>query len=315
MMSITGLRALAAVAEKGGIEPAADFLGRSQPAVSVALKQLADQVGAPLFEGKRKTKLTLVGEMVLAEARELLAHYDRSRAAIVNFAGGGLGTCSLATVPSMAWTILPEALTKMRRVVPSFRLQVRESDSRRVSDAVATGAVEFGFTSHNKPPPGLELTTLLEDRLDIVCHAQDDLMREKLPLPWSVLERRVFLANESYSGLTDPLFQKVEQKAEIRIRNVGSLFAMVNAGLGVTVLPRLCRQSSQSNLRFLPVADPKAFRRLSIVTLSKRSLLPASRRFLAIVLQIIAERSDELGYKATINNRTVARLTGDKASI
>jgi DNA-binding transcriptional LysR family regulator len=308
MMSMTGLRALAAVAEKGGLESAAEYLGRSQPAVSVALKQLADQVGAPLFEGKRKTKLTLVGEMVLAEARELLAHYDRSNAAIANFTGGGLGTCNLATVPSMAWTILPEAVMKMRRVVPSFRLQVRESDSRRVADAVTTGVVEFGFTSHNKPPPGLELTTLLEDRLDIVCHSRDDLTREKLPLPWSVLERRIFLANESYSGLADPVFQAIEQKADIRIRNVGSLFAMVNAGIGVTVLPRLCRQSTQSNLCFLPVADPKAFRRLSIVTLNKRSLLPASRRFLSIVLQIIAERADELGYKSAINKRSVARF-------
>lgn len=298
MITLAEFRTIVAVVESGGIQRAADRLGRTPSAVSMTLKQLADRIGAPLFEGRRKSGLTATGRLVLEEARDLLAHYDRSCTAIQAFAGNNLGVCNVASVPSVAIAFLPEVLLRLRRDRPFFAIQIREADSRSVADAVAAGVVEFGFASLPTAALGLALTPILRDRLDIVCRAGDALTRRKRPLAWRDIGERTFLVNESYGTLSDPEFRAIEQASPIRVRNVGSLFAMVRADVGVTVLPRLSRSQGEHGLRFMPVADQGAFRVLGILRKAGRDLMPAARRFVACVLEIVAERSTALGYDA-----------------
>ncbi len=308
MITLVEFRTIAAVAEGGGLKRAAERLGRTPSAVSMTLKQLSERIGAPLFEGQRKAEFTATGRLVLEEARDLLEHYDRSCAAIQAFADNHLGVCNLATVPSVAVAFLPEALLRLRRAKPFFDVQILEADSRSVTDAVASGAVEIGFASLSVTPMGLDLTPILRDRLDVVCRADDPLARRKLPLPWNALDARTFLVNESYGTLSDPAFRTIEHASSLHIRSVGSLFAMVRAGVGVTVLPRLARSQSDLDLRFMPVADPSAFRVLGIVRKAGRSLTPAAQRLVSCVLEIVAEHAEVLAYDSTPADAARERL-------
>lgn len=122
------------------------------------------------------------------------------------FAGNHLGVCNLATVPSVTVPFLPEALLRLRRTMSSFDVQIREADSRSVTDAVASGAVEIGLASLSEAPIGLDLAPILRDRLDVICRADDPLARRKLPLSWSAIGVRTFLVNESHGTLSDPAF-------------------------------------------------------------------------------------------------------------
>jgi DNA-binding transcriptional LysR family regulator len=76
-ISVTGMRSFVAVCEAGGVRAAADQVGRTPSAVSMTLKQLEDDIGAPLFEGERRGALSPVGRILLEEARAMIAHYDR----------------------------------------------------------------------------------------------------------------------------------------------------------------------------------------------------------------------------------------------
>ena len=82
MISLTGLRSFVAVVETGGVRAAADQIHRTPSAVSMTLKQLELDIGAPLFESERKSTLSNVGRAVLEEARGMLAHYERACAAM-----------------------------------------------------------------------------------------------------------------------------------------------------------------------------------------------------------------------------------------
>src|SRR5689334_2705408 len=101
------MRSFVAVVEAGGVRAAAVQIGRTSSAVSMTLKQLENDIGAPLLEGERKSNLTDVGRAVLEEARAVIAHYDRACAAITTFAGDFVGRCDIASVPSVAVTLLP----------------------------------------------------------------------------------------------------------------------------------------------------------------------------------------------------------------
>src|SRR5262245_42199617 len=106
---------LIAVAEAGGIHPAAGRVGRTPSAISMALKQIEDEFGGPLFEGNRKTRLTPLGKFIVDQGRSLIEHSDRAHQTIRTFARNGSGAVDVAMLPSIAWAFLPEALKAMSK--------------------------------------------------------------------------------------------------------------------------------------------------------------------------------------------------------
>ncbi|HLI11664.1 MAG TPA: LysR family transcriptional regulator [Alphaproteobacteria bacterium] len=297
MLTLSGLKAMVAVAETGGIRGAANRLGRTPSAISMTLKQLEDEVGAPLFEGERKSRLTKLGQLVVQEGRGLLEHYERASAAMRAFADNQVGRCDIACVPSVAVAFLPTAILRLCVERPSFDIQLRDMDSRAVIEAVSADTVEIGFASLPSPVPGLAFSPIFADRLDIVCSEEDPLVEHHGPIPWREVVRRKFLGNGSYSALSTPEFLSIIGQSEVHVRNVTSLLAMVRAGVGITLLPRLCRLQGGEGLRFLPVDDANAYRVVGMIAKQGRAHLPATNRLVEVVLDVIAERAGDLEYE------------------
>jgi LysR family transcriptional regulator, carnitine catabolism transcriptional activator len=77
-----------------------------------------------------------------------------------------------------------------------------------------------------------------------------------------------------------------------------SNLAMVEAGLGVTILPRLCRWKCGYAVRFMPLADQRASRTVGWVAKAGRALQPAARQFLECVRRQTRDGAKEFGYAA-----------------
>lgn len=293
--SITALRVFSVVARTGSIVEAADSLGRTASAISMALKQLEAEVGAPLFESERKTRLTAVGRFMETQVRDLLEHYDRTLTGIAAFARNAIGCVDIACVPSVAMTLLPEVISRYRARWPEVEIDVRDADSRSVIEAVAAGTVEVGVASMRRSRPRLGFVPLFGEPLGIICRADDPLCSLPGPIPWSALEGRVLLANGIARALTDPEFGRLVGAAPIVVYNVLSLIALVQAGVGVTVLPRLAIARTQAEVAFLPVADPEAVRTVGLVTRSGETLSPAAATFIDLLREELAAASSRFG--------------------
>jgi len=296
MITMTGLRTFVAVIEAGGIRMAAQKLHRTPSAVSMTLKQLEKDVGGSLFVSERKSVLSSLGYRVLDEAQTLLAHYDRSSAALRAFAVNDVGRCDVASVPSIATAFLPAAISEMRRNGARFTISVRDMDSATIIDAVDKGAVEIGFCVLNQPRQGIRFEPLLRERLDLVCRADDPLAGRGEPIRWQDIEPREFITNGSVSLRLQDAYPLI-QKSRLDARNVASILAMVRAGLGVSALPRLCRVPDDAQIRFLPLADPLAERTVGWITASERKLQPAAARLLEAVKSTIEINSVDLDYE------------------
>jgi LysR family transcriptional regulator, carnitine catabolism transcriptional activator len=294
MISLLGLRTLVAVVETGSIRTAANRLGRTPSAVSMMLKQLEGEVGGALFAGDRKNLLSELGLRVHAEAKALLEHYARASAAMMSFAENQIGRCDVACVPSIAANFLPEAIAKARCRIGSFSIQVRDMDSRSVIEAVEDGSVEVGFCVMSHRRPGLAFEPLFRERLDFVCRRDHRLgSAEK---PWDEIDPSEFIANGSAATISSDPARAIVDHSLLRARNVTSILAMVQAGLGVTVLPRLCRHQSSPEVLFQPLDDETAERILGWIKTDERALLPATHYLIAELKQVIDRRSVDLDY-------------------
>lgn len=104
------LRVFRMVAEKGTLLGAAQVLGRTPSAISMMLAQLEDDIGAPLFETDRKSRLSPLGQLVLDESRRATDVFDKSTEAIRRHAISTAGIVRIAAVPSATVSILPAVI-------------------------------------------------------------------------------------------------------------------------------------------------------------------------------------------------------------
>jgi DNA-binding transcriptional LysR family regulator len=292
MISLAALRVLSMVVEANGIRGAAQRLGRTASTISLTLKQLEADIGAPLFEGDRKSKLTPLGAVVNDQARALVDHYDRACVAIHSAAQQQIGRVDLVAVPSVAVAFIPEVIRRLDALPGRVAVHLRDMDSRSIVEAMRSAAADAGIASDPGPQSDLDFTALFCDPLDIVCAADDPLTKLERPITWADIRECPFLAHGSYGSISSSAFHAIAVGARAHVRNVASLLALVRSGTGITLLPRLCRRHGDAGIAFLPVADAQSRRTVGILTRRGHRLSPAAQRFIEVITSVVAEHND-----------------------
>lgn len=283
------LRCFAAVARSGNLSDAAETLGRTPSAVSMMLKQFEEHLGAALFESERKSRLTSLGKFALSEAMRELDHFDRTVASIESYARSESGLVRVAAVPSVALAILPEVTSRFLRDRPGVRVDIRDMDSAGVLRELERERVELGLATGVGASAAVDREALFSDAFGVVCRADHPLAADCAPLAWDALTPWPFIANGLCAHIADEQFQQVFAASQLMVRNTTSLLAMVRAGVGVTVLPRLVVQSAERELVFLPLADPVARRRIDILCRAHAELSPAAHSFVDAVRRVAGD--------------------------
>src|SRR5213594_4398503 len=123
-MNLTNLKTFVAVAEHRHFARAASACNVSQPAVSHQIAQLEDEVGAKLLNrAPRRVSLTVAGEVMLEEARRVLASVDRARERMHEVTSGAVGRIRIGATATPGLYLLPAVLTEYRAAYPTLELQ------------------------------------------------------------------------------------------------------------------------------------------------------------------------------------------------
>jgi DNA-binding transcriptional LysR family regulator len=278
------LRCFAAVAQSGNLADAAERLGRSPSAVSMMLKQFEDHLGKPLFETDRKNKLSPLGSFALEQVQTELRQFDRTVHAIESYAQAGIGLVRIAAVPSVAGTILPQAIGQFTASHPKVQIDLRDMDSASVLHALRQESIDIGIATAPESVLGSRRIPLFSDAFGMVCAPGHPLARASGPVTWQALEGETFIANELCGTIQNPAFQAVYRQANLHVHNTVSLLAMVRAELGVTVLPRTVVQLSPHDTVFRPLENPRALRRLDLFYRSAYTASPAAEVLIRYIL-------------------------------
>ncbi|MBN3803063.1 LysR family transcriptional regulator [Paraburkholderia sp. Ac-20336] len=272
---MTQIRHFVSVVEHGGFKAAAAAVFRSQPALSLSIRELETTLGARLLERGNRVMLTAFGTLFYREAKSLVEHYDRAIQAAIDVAQVRLGRVKIAAVPSIAHEILPRAISRFVRSYPTVNLHVEDGSTIYVHERVKSGTVDFGIASEPDSSSGLRFSPLLADALCAVVPAGHPLFKRK-KLKWPQLAASRIIGNGIMQALSPDVRAAIGQPESLFIPNTTTLLAAVENGVGVTVLPFLSNQHNGESLRFIPLESPRVERLVGIVEPEDKSPSPAA---------------------------------------
>lgn len=167
-MELAQLRYFREVARVGSMTAAARSLGVSQPTLSVAIRQLEEELGASLMQRHRGgVSLTAAGTELQQHADEVFNLLDRAVASIAGLERDLVGQFVLGCHESLGAYFLPRLLSDVLRGAPKIALSLRNAASAEVLSAVVERQVHFGLVVNPHPHPDLVMTPLFTDAVDL----------------------------------------------------------------------------------------------------------------------------------------------------
>ncbi|WP_236237518.1 LysR family transcriptional regulator [Pseudomonas faucium] len=277
-LKIAQLRYFVLVAELKSFHAAARQACRTQPAISLAVRELEQKLDQALVEkGGGRVELTPFGEHCLPLFRGLLEHHDRIAREVTLLAHHEIGQVSIATVPSVASRLLPGPLARFVAEHPNVQVSIQDATAERVQQLLAQGQVDFGISSLWAQDEQLDFAPLLHDQVGVVCRADHPLAQAGAPLHWSQLQGLAMVRNGTSRLLEGSEAEALLAHSRLFVSNMISLIAMLEQGVGISTLPYLAFPQENEKLAFLPLAAPKVERQIGLLTRKGRSLSPAAQ--------------------------------------
>lgn len=298
-MNVKQLRAFIAVAKYQSFVQACEHLHLSQPALSLTIKGLEQNLGGALFtRTTRNVSLTPEGEVLLPLARRLLAEWENTEETLRQHFTLQLGRVGVAAMPAFAGSRLPRSLRLFRQRYPRVNVTVHDVINEHVLELVRDRRVELGIGFEPESAGGLRFHALYLDRFVAVVPAESDLAQRR-QVTWSELLREDFITLQRPSAVRLLLEQDLAaQHGKLTVafesHQLGTVGRMVANGLGVSAVPALCiEQMQELGARCIALVEPIVERRIGIITLQDHELSTAAQALLDVLL------SDNLTQEAT----------------
>lgn len=284
-MDLEQLRTVLAAAQEGSLTAAARSRNLTQPAISLQLKALEQELGCPLFHRRGKgVVLTRAGETFAEHAREVLRTLSRARSEVAEIVGVTRGILRLGVTDAAATTLFPPAFGRFHGAYPQVEVRVEIHGTTRLSELLRSRELDLAIGTLPDPVgphESIRITELYREPLGLVLPALDT----KTPLR-ARLEEEPFMAYPEGSitrGLIDDALEKwgFTIRPSMEIGRPDAMIGMVEAGLGIAVLPEsLCAPAVERGRVVRP--NPKryrVFRRLGLLEYLPEPLEPAARAF------------------------------------
>lgn len=266
-MEIKHLRSFVTLAEELHFGRAAQRLSIVQPALSMQIKMLEEELGVRLFERNRHSvALTEVGTIFLPEARATL--YQSAHAADVARAGGRgeIGRVRLGFVSSVLPELLPTLVRALHARLPRIELELKDMPGPDQAAALKNGQLDFGLMRLPAAIPGIHTREVLQENFIVALPGDHPLVACTSLQPTDLAQLPVFILARRYApGFYDELMQALtRQGAQLQIATelgeFTTMLALVSAGLGVGLLPANAGRALPANVisRPLQLGDYRA---------------------------------------------------------
>lgn len=289
---------IAAAAEEGSISRAAR---RTRLALAAASRRISDfeqRVGMRVFERQaRGVRVTAAAQPLLIRIQSLLAGIGSLSGAIEDMHHGVTDHLRLLANSSVIAEFLPELLGRFTAAHPQVRVEVEELSSSEIVRAVIERRGSVGALWADVGTRGLVATPFGEDELVLVVPRQHPLARRRAVRFAETLQFDYVLfeaASPLYLWLTREAARLSSVlKGRIQVRGLDAVCRMVEAGLGIGVVPRRAAESFARSMRIVPVnlREPWVRREFCIVYRSADELAPVERNFLSFAEQEWSRRA------------------------
>jgi DNA-binding transcriptional LysR family regulator len=285
------IRSFLALAEHGGFGVAAEALGVSQPTLSAHIADLEGELGVPLVtRTTRRVRLTPLGERFLTRARRAVEEIQHVTLEIREEAVLQRGRVIVASTRMLAAHAVPTAIRIFHEKFPGVSVQIIDGLSPMVERIVLNGEADFGLGPRSENPAlGFqhifrEDFVLASPRLPAGNRIADPLSRvaegDLITMPPGSNLRRII--DQAFA----PLGITIRAKFEVRDHN--TVIGMVQAGLGITLLPATAFPKSISkSVSLSKIHKPHVFRDLGLIFQRGYKLTPVASELSAILRRVV----------------------------
>ncbi len=293
-MTLNELRYIVAVAQEKSFGRAAQRCFISQPALSVAIQKLEEELQTQLFErGKSEITVTPVGERIVEQAHKVL----EEAAQIRDIAQAGrnqlAGLFRLGAIYTVAPYLLPDLVPALNELAPDMPLEIEENVTEQLEAALKTGRIDAAIIALPFTPPGIATEFLYEEPFQVVVPQRHPWAKRKSIEPSELAGEHAILLNVGHC-FRDQVLESCPELNRgdapvTRSNSLETIRNMVASGLGVSVLPRDALTPKYHSRLVVPVpfAKPVPSRRIA---LAYRKSFPRPAAIAAIRDAVVACR-------------------------
>jgi LysR family transcriptional regulator, hydrogen peroxide-inducible genes activator len=285
MVTLRQLRYLEALAETLHFGRAAEACAVTQPALSMQIKELEDELQVSLVERRKSgIELTEQGEEIVRRGRTILASvrdlldFAKQRQQVLS------GSLKLGAIPSIAPYLLPAALPELQRRFPELHLQLRETITATLVRELVSGELDIILIALPIEDPEVETLHLFDDKFVLAAPVTGD-KRAKTASATMLAHERLLLLEEGHclrdQALSFCRLVTPEARESFGASSLATIVQMVAHGYGITLLPELAVANEvhqRSDIRLMRFAAPEPAREIG---LAWRKTSPRKADFMA----------------------------------
>lgn len=287
--ALAELRAFITAAELRSFAAGAKALHLSLPAFSRRISNLETRLGVRLFDRTtRSVELTRLGSRFLREITTVVDDLDRSVLGLRDVANLEAGDVTIGCVFSAVHHFLPAMIRSYREKHPNILVRIIEQGADDVFASVKHGEADFGINYIGIQESDVDFTPLLKEPYVLACRA-DHALGTRRSVRWDELSSwdqvRVSHASRNRILIDQAMAELPPQRQPVcEMRHVSSLIGLVEAGLGVAIVPQLTVPRQPATVVGIPLV-PTVTRTLGIIRRTSRTLSPAAEAFAKLLVQ------------------------------
>ena len=269
-MTLNELKFIVAVSKEKNFRRAADKCFVSQPALSLAIKKLEDELGVSLFERNRTdVTITPVGQKIVEQAIVVLDEAEKIKD-ISKQGDDQINTpLKIGLIYSVAPYLLPLIIPILRKNTPNMPLTVEENITKNLEADLKKGLIEAAIVALPFEVPGIDCIPLYDEEFTVVVPANHEWVKKKEIIADDLSNEKVLLLNSGhcFSNQVVEACPELAKKSEVLQGNsLETIRNMVASNLGVSVLPKTATSANYSNplVKVIPFKNPAPFRRIAI---------------------------------------------------
>ncbi|MGH8752133.1 MAG: LysR family transcriptional regulator [Burkholderiales bacterium] len=290
-LTLRQLRVFEAVARHLNFSRAAEELHLSQPAVSMQIKHLEENVALPLFEqiGKR-IYLTDAGQELFQYSRSIAQQLQEMEAVLDQMKGLERGKLNIAVV-STANYFAPQLLARFCQQHDQVTVSLNVSNREEVLRLLADNATDLAIMG--QPPEGLDIVadSFMENPLIVIAPLSHPLAKQR-KIPLAKLQHETFLLREAGSGTRSAMERffaehRIQLKGGMEMGTNEAIKQAVQAGMGLGIisLHTIELELETKRLKVLDVEDFPIKRHWYVVHRSQKRLTKVAQAFKGFLLK------------------------------
>lgn len=296
-LSISQLRNFLHVVEAGSFSGAAERAHRSQPALSLSIKELERRIGHALFERSTPKQLTPLARDCLPLVRELVAAHERATQALERLAAGQSGSVSIASVMTATTHWLTDVVPEFARRYPDVNVRLIDDNSINIEKMVLAGSIDFGICGEISRDERLLFEPLARDAFGVVTRHDHPFARRR-SIDWKLLEGQPLVGTVTHRSLASHPEAAPLQQPAMYVENMTAVLALLDRGSHITVLPAMALPPYARGLTFVPLKNPLVEREIGFLSLCASAPRPPATAMKAMVKARAGSRRGEQSARA-----------------